>query len=234
MLAGRKDHWQKDPRAGVLVVVAGAGLAGFLALATAIWLAPSFVSFDMTASAVVRSIDLPWLEPVAIAVTHVGDFWSMGALTVLAGLFLYARGHRTSAFTLMLAVASGSAFGAVMKLAFTRVRPALEVARIPIPDSYCFPSGHALGAVLFFGSLVILIMLNEKQLKAALLQSSLCILAAAAIGMSRVYLGVHYLGDIIGSWLLGIAWLALVVIVSARWGASSQTELVTEPVAAEA
>ena len=53
------------------------------------------------------------------------------------------------------------------------------------------------------------------------------------VGLSRVYLGVHYLGDVVGSWLLGAGWLAVVVLVSARWGASSTESDFSEPGEAE-
>lgn len=207
-----------------MVIVAGVALLAFIGLAVAILLAPAFVRIDLVVSAAIRSIDVPGLDTVATIVTRVGDFWPMFILSALTGAWLWLRGRHTSALTLVFSVLSGTLFGSLMKSVFMRVRPALEVARIPIPETYSFPSGHALAAVLYFGSLVLLIMLHEKQLRRAVGASALCVLAAAAISMSRVYLGVHYLGDVIGSWLLGIAWLALVVLVSARWGAGSTAD----------
>lgn len=224
MLPGRKERWQRDPRAGVLVIVAGLGIVGFVALAAVILLAPAFVRFDVAASSGIRSIDLPGLTTFAIIMTRLGDFWPMFVLTVATGALLYVRGRRTSSLTLMLTVLSGTIVGQIMKILFSRARPALGVARIAIPATYSFPSGHALSSLLYFGSLVLFILLNEKRLKFALFESALCLLAALAIAFSRVYLGVHYLGDVLGSWLLGVGWLALAVIVSARWGAGSDAE----------
>lgn len=217
----RRDRWQRDPRAGMLVIVAGVGLLSFIALGLALLLAPAFTRVDVVLSAAIRAIYLPGLTQFARIATTVGNFWPMFALTVLTGLVLMARGHRTSGLTLMLAVLSGTIAGQLLKLLFMRVRPALGIALIPIPSSYSFPSGHALAAVLYFGSLVILIMLNEKRLGASLFASGLCVFAALSIALSRVYLGVHYLGDVVGSWLFGTGWLALTVLVSARWGAGS-------------
>src|SRR5574340_848156 len=229
MLPGKRDRWQRDLRWGVLVIVAGVGLAGFAALAAAIVLAPGFVRFDMAASAAIRAIRIPGLERVALFVTDAGSFWPMVVLTLVTTVFLYLRGRRTSAATLALAVASGSLFGALLKLVFARVRPALEFARIPLPSDYSFPSGHALSSVLFFGSVAFLILIHEKRLGRAVAGVALCLIAALAIAFSRVYLGVHYLGDVVGAWLLGTAWLALVVMVSARWGAGSSADDVSAP-----
>lgn len=221
MLPGRRDSWQRDPRTGAFVIVAGVGMVGFLALAAAIVLAPAFVRFDLAVSAAIRSIQAPGLEEFATWATRVGDFWPMVVLTALSGVLLWSRGRRTSAITLVLTVLTGTVVGQVMKLLFQRVRPALDVARIPIPDTYSFPSGHALTSLLFFGSVAFLIMLHQKSLRRAAVQVAACLFAAIAIAMSRVYLGVHYLGDVAGSWLLGAGLLAVMVMVSARWGASS-------------
>lgn len=224
MLAGVRDRWQRDPRAGALVVVAGFALAGFLGLLAAVMLAPSFERFDLSVSTTIRSWQIAGFEGLPVFLTHLGDFWPMAALTVITSAVLYIAGRRTSAVTMALAVMSGSAFGWLMKLLVQRLRPVFDMVSIPIPRSYSFPSGHALTSLLFFGSLVILIMLHVKELKKAVLLSSLCVFAALSISLSRVYVGVHYLGDVVASWLLGIAWLALVVLVSARWGAGSEEE----------
>lgn len=234
MLDRVHDRWQRDPRPGALVIVAGIAIAGFIALAAAIMLAPAFVRFDLAATEAIRSLHSPALERAAIAITTLGNFWPMTFLTGVTGLVLYRRNRKTSAITLVLAVMLGSAFGSLLKLVFVRVRPALEAVPIPIPDTYSFPSGHALAGVLFFGSLVILTMLHERNLKRATFDAAVFAFIALSISMSRVYLGVHYLGDVIGSWLLGIGWLALVVMVSARWGAGSEAEQSSAPASAEA
>lgn len=222
MLAGVRDRWQRDPRPGVLVIVAGVALSGFLALALTIVLAPAFVEFDLALSSAIRAIRLPGLEEFAVLSTSIGDFWPMVAFTALTGAALLARGRKTTSATFVLTVLAGSTFGWLLKLVFGRIRPVMDAVPIPLPETYSFPSGHALTSTLFFGALVILILLNEKNLRNAMLASAACILAALSISMSRVYLGVHYLGDVVGSWLLGIGWLAIAVMVSARWGAGSQ------------
>jgi undecaprenyl-diphosphatase len=234
MLPGRQERWQRDPRTGLLVIVAGVGIVGFVALAAAILLAPAFVRFDMAASEAIRGLQLPGLEPLARVATRVGDFWPMMLLTALSAGWLWLRGRRTSAVTLALAVLLGTGVGAVLKLVFARVRPALEFARIPLPETYSFPSGHALSSLLFFGSVAFLVLLHEKGLRRAAVSVALCVLAALSIAFARVYLGVHYLGDVVGSWLLGAGLLALVVIVSARWGAGSSGDDVKPPDEAEA
>lgn len=220
MLRSGRESWQRDPIPGVLVMVAGLLLTGFIALGLALLFAPAFVRADMALSADIRALSLPWLDPIARVGSWMGDFSRMAVLTLAAGLALWLFGRRTSAVTLVSTVALGSLTGAGLKLLFGRVRPALEVARIALPESYSFPSGHALSSLLFFGTVAFLIVLHEKSLGRAVVGASACAIAAFVIGMSRVYLGVHYVGDIAGSWLLGFGLLAVMIVVSARWGAS--------------
>lgn len=234
MLAGRHDRWQKDPRAGVFVMAAGIAIAGFVALALAIVLAPAFVRVDMAASAAVRDLDIRALDPLIVMLSGLGDFWPMTVLTGLTAAVLYARGHRVEAVTLVVAVAGGVLIGAGLKMAFARVRPALEFARIPIPGSYSFPSGHALATFLFFGSVAFLALLEDRRLRRGIAVAAVCAVLAAGVAFARVYLGVHYLGDVIGSWLLGCGWMTAVVLVAARWGASPGPSSATAPEADEA
>jgi undecaprenyl-diphosphatase len=219
MLPGRQERWQRDPRAGVLVIVAGVALAAFVGLAVALLIAPAFVSADIAVSAAIRSIDLPGLEAFARFATHVGDFWPIAGLTAVTAAILWARGRRAEAVMVVVAVLGSALLGAGLKQVFMRVRPALEVARIPLPETYSFPSGHALSSVVYFGSLIFVALVDVRRLGRALLLVGACGLVALTISFSRVYLGVHYLGDVVGAWLLGFSWLALVVLVSARWGA---------------
>lgn len=218
-IPGRQDHWRRDPRAGVLVIVAGLGLAGFVALAAALLLAPAFMDADGVISAAIRGIDVPGIETFARAATAVGDFWPMAALTAVTAAILWARGRRVEAVMLVVAVLGGALVGAGLKQVFMRLRPALDVARIPLPDSYSFPSGHALASFLYFGSLAFVALIDVKRLSRAVAIVAACTAAAFAIAFSRVYLGVHFLGDVVGAWLLGFAWLSAVLVVSARWGA---------------
>jgi undecaprenyl-diphosphatase len=227
MIPGRQERWRRDPRAGVLVIVAGVALAGFVAVAIALLLAPAFVSVDVAVSAAIRSVEVPGLERLAMLATRLGDLWPLTVLTLLTAGVLYARGRKSEAVVVVLTVLGGVLIGAGLKQVFLRVRPALELARIPVPETYSFPSGHALASVLYFGSLGFVALIDDRRLGRAVLVVAGCLFAALSISMSRVYLGVHYLGDVVAAWFLGVAWLAAVVMVSARWAASRPGEDVT-------
>ena len=94
-----------------------------------------------------------------------------------------------------------------LKLFFLRERPTLE--HLVTEHSFSFPSGHAVASMVFYGSLILLlpIFVENKQLRWFL--QGLLGLIILSIGMSRIYLGVHYPSDILGGYALSLSWLLL-------------------------
>ncbi|MDY0087528.1 MAG: phosphatase PAP2 family protein [Coriobacteriia bacterium] len=202
-----RPPWSKDPRPGLAAFIAGIALAGFIALNAAILFFPAFQSTDARVSATLREIALPGLDPLARSLTFLGSATVMTALTAIGAVWLYVRGSRSEAGLLVATMVIGTAVGSMLKLLIERGRPGLEAARIPIPDSYSFPSGHALAAFLFFGVVAFLVFILADSARVKLAGGLVCTLLALGVAFSRVYLGVHYLGDVIASWMLGSALL---------------------------
>lgn len=99
----------------------------------------------------------------------------------------------------------------IFKLIFARERP--NINPIVIEDSYCFPSGHSMISMMFYGSLIYLVYkyINNKVLRYIII---LCLsLLIMLIGFSRIYLGVHYFSDVIGGFILGICYLIVSTMV---------------------
>ncbi len=213
------ESWRRDPRAGVLVIVAGVSVAGFVALSIGLLVAPAFAEVDEAVSSAIRLVSVPGSFAAARFFSWIGDFWPMTVLTLVTAAALWAKGRRSEALLVIVTVAVGVALGHGVKLVVQRVRPALEHARIAIPGTYAFPSGHALASTLYFGIVGFVVALTERRLRHSALVVGACLAIAVLVGLSRVYLGVHYLGDVVGAWLLGAAWLATMVLVGASWGA---------------
>ncbi|PKQ20082.1 MAG: hypothetical protein CVT66_06870 [Actinobacteria bacterium HGW-Actinobacteria-6] len=213
MTWGNGASWRRDTRPGVLVILFGIAVVGFAALWAMLLLMPALISIDHAVSSAIRSIASPQLDPIALAFTTLGGFAIMSALALAVSAWLLWRGLRAEAALVAGTMTFGPALGQLIKLMAGRERPPVEFARIVPPADLSFPSGHALSAFLFFGTLVFLLFTVDEtlSLKAKALVSATCVVLAIVISLSRVYLGVHYLGDIFGGWLLGAAVMTITV-----------------------
>lgn len=132
-------------------------------------------------------------------------------LLVLAGLFgLYLFGARAYYWLLALAIAvpGGMTLNVLLKQIFQRLRPQFEDPVVTL-TTYSFPSGHANGATLLYGMLAAYCVSRQKSRAARL---ATCLAAAAMamlVAFSRVYLGAHYLTDVVAGMIEGCAWLTL-------------------------
>jgi membrane-associated phospholipid phosphatase len=132
------------------------------------------------------------------------------ATTVLALLAWRARSWEP----LLLGAATGAgslAMTVVGKAAVGRTRPPLADAVPPFETSFSFPSGHSLNALALSGIVVYVLVRRQASARARVLTVVLGALFALTMGLTRVYLGHHWLTDVVVAWLLALAWLVVVV-----------------------
>ena len=141
---------------------------------------------------------------IAEALSALGSV--VGTCVVIA-LALVVLRRRNAAIVAIGVPLAGFLTDALLKLAFRRPRP--MAALIPLPQSYSFPSGHAMVAAATYLTIGLLLADRLTTRRAKTVCVALCALIALAIAGSRVYLGVHYLSDVAGGLVLGTA-LALV------------------------
>ncbi|MCB0194114.1 MAG: phosphatase PAP2 family protein [Anaerolineae bacterium] len=127
------------------------------------------------------------------------------------GLWLLLRKHKILLVSWAVAILGSSLLNAVLKLAYQRSRPTFENPLL-VETFYSFPSGHAMGSVIIYGMLayILNVLFADTAWKRVVL---ICITAwfILFIGFSRMYLGVHYFSDVVGGYIAGIGWLAIVV-----------------------
>jgi len=161
-------------------------------------------------------------------------------LTVTVATLLAVWGRRTSAVLFVVGVGVAAGVSSLLKFALHRTRPSDALALIETPSSHSLPSGHALVMGVFFGLLVLIVLkmwagrreTTEKGVSSdrrnrfwAVWAVGAVIFAlgvVGAIGFSRVYLGVHWMSDVIAGWcmagvLLILAWSVLRVWERNRW-----------------
>ncbi|WP_447036047.1 phosphatase PAP2 family protein [Streptomyces sp. DSM 118878] len=140
----------------------------------------------------------------------VWDPWTMRALCAVAVIWLVARGTRWLALWLASACLLASAVQQGLKAALDRPRP---VWPDPVDSAHyaAFPSGHAMTAAVVCGLLLWLLRLHGAGPALWRTALALAVLSVAGVGLTRVWLGVHWPTDVIGGWLLGALVVALTV-----------------------
>ncbi|GAA4898826.1 hypothetical protein GCM10025789_16010 [Tessaracoccus lubricantis] len=100
-----------------------------------------------------------------------------------------------------------------------RARPPVEEAVPPFESSMSFPSGHSLNALVIAGILAYLLIRHfwARRRWAAWLSAAVAALYAISMGLSRVFLGHHWLTDVFGAWAIGLAWLTVVIACHRVW-----------------
>ncbi|MBZ9982569.1 phosphatase PAP2 family protein [Mesorhizobium sp. BR-1-1-8] len=149
----------------------------------------------------------PWLEEMGRDVTSLGSFVFLGFVSVAAVGYLLITGKRRYAVLVAAAVAGGEAISTILKLVFDRQRP--DIVHSARVFTASFPSGHAmLSAVTFLTLGALLAKANPNPgVKAYFV--SLAVFLTVMVGLSRVYLGVHYPTDVLAGWCVGSAWAIL-------------------------
>jgi membrane-associated phospholipid phosphatase len=155
----------------------------------------------------------PWLALAALGVTYLGDWWTVGAVTLLGASWLLYQGKRWAALTLLIASFAGRALVAVQKFYFARLRPEENLGMVEV-SSLSFPSGHAANSTIAYLTLALLLFDDPRQRRIA---AAFAIALAFLIGLSRPMLGVHWPSDVVGGWAFGLLWVGLVVTLMQRW-----------------
>ncbi len=147
------------------------------------------------------------LTPIAKLVTTLGTSVVLYLLLTALGLVVWRRTRRAAVpVVCLLWLVAGQSIRLAVNHAVARGRPPHSL-HLVTAGSYAFPSGHTTTATIGYGLAVLLVAVlipARRRLVAAG-----AVVLAVAVGLSRVYLGVHWPTDVIGGWALGIAWLAL-------------------------
>jgi undecaprenyl-diphosphatase len=157
----------------------------------------------------------PWLEHVFRDLTALGGYTVITLAAILAFGYLLMLGQRLSATLLVLSLAGATIVNNLLKFGFDRPRPDF-IAHLVEVQSASFPSGHAMLSAIAYLSFGALLAGTQRSRRMKAYVLSIAVLVTALIGISRVYLGVHWPSDVLAGWCLGAAW-AIGFWLLARW-----------------
>ncbi|GLK68039.1 phosphatase PAP2 family protein [Hansschlegelia plantiphila] len=155
-----------------------------------------------------RPIGPSWLEGSMIDITSLGGVTVLTMIATLVVAYLVVTARYANAALVTASVVGGAILTRAMKFSFARPRPELVDHLVPV-SSMSFPSGHAMTSAITYLTLGALLARTEKRFRVRALIFSVAVLLTLAIGVSRVYLGVHYPTDVLAGWSLGGAWALL-------------------------
>ena len=149
-----------------------------------------------------------WLEHAVADITALGGYVILTLLVVGVAIYLFVAGKRGTALLVVGAVTSGTVLSETLKLGFARPRPDL-VAHLAEVQSASFPSGHAMISAITYLTLGVLLTRVHEKRRTKFIVMTYAITLTLMIGLSRIYLGVHWPTDVLAGWALGAAWSAL-------------------------
>ncbi|KPG70310.1 MULTISPECIES: phosphatase PAP2 family protein [unclassified Enterococcus] len=167
------------------------------------WLNP----FDESLTRVIRS-GYPLMTPFFLWVTKFANPVTIILLfLVVLVVFLINKYYAEALWLSLGTIGIAGLFNPLIKLVFLRERPTLE--HLVVETSSSFPSGHSTGSMVFYGTLLLLVPILFKQPFWQWCLRILLGLLILLIGISRIYVGVHFPSDVLGGFCVGLSWLLL-------------------------
>lgn len=203
-----------DSRILMVFLIIAAGGFVFLKLASEVMEGESF-AFDKMILQGLRNASDPsipigpgWLQAAMIDITALGGVTVLTLLTTLTACYLLVTRKPGTAVLLIAAIALGALASTLLKFGYARPRPDL-VAHLVEVHTTSFPSGHAMNSAITYLALGALLARAEEARRVRIFFMVVAIALTLAIGISRVYLGVHWPSDVLAGWCIGASWAAL-------------------------
>jgi undecaprenyl-diphosphatase len=164
-----------------------------------------------------------WMHEMVRDITALGSFSLLGLIVLGVCAYLYLARMRSAALFVLVSVLGGTLLSTVLKMGYNRPRP--DLATMSEQFTASFPSGHAMLSAVTFLTLGALLARFAPTRRLQILSIGGALLLTLLVGLSRLYMGVHYPSDILAGWCLGSAWALLcssVAIMLQRRGSVDQ------------
>lgn len=168
--------------------------------------------YDRQITAYILSFRNPELTAFFQFITDMGDVYAYLIMTSLTGIFFFFKlRNKKFIFQLVGVLVLSALANIALKRAFNRARPTIE--HLVAVETLSYPSGHAMSAMAFYGFLTYLIFKIKMSHSIRLLLTILFSFLILSIGISRIYLGVHFPSDVAGGFIAGLIWVALCIVL---------------------
>lgn len=168
------------------------------------------VDIDINISQYIYGFRTPFMTEVMIFISYFGADFILVFSTVIA-IVLSWKKHKKESILFAIMLIFGSILNTTLKQIFQRPRP--DIDPLFTLTSYSFPSGHAMNGFVFYATLAYFTYHFSGNIKRTVLFSFIAGILILLIGISRVYLGVHYPTDVVAGYLAGLLWFVLVIVV---------------------
>lgn len=220
--------WKQRVGAKVLPLLTTVRLAGLGLAAIALWVFAKIAeevleketqAFDTSVLLSIERLHTPWLDPIMLFLTGLGDPTILVSVCVGVSLFLVWRKQRSEAMTIASAAIGALGLNLLLKNLFARARPQLW-ERVVDVRYYSFPSGHAMLSMVIYGLVGYLLASRFRTWRRTI--ATVTTVFILLIGFSRLYFGVHWLTDVIAGYAAGMVWLVTCVLSLEIWRQRSQ------------
>jgi undecaprenyl-diphosphatase len=167
--------------------------------------------FDQPIMLWLHQLATPQVDAFFVAVSQLGTSWGVIPFDILLFAFLMLRKRYREGLFFALAVGGSELLNLAAKQHFARIRPDFWVSVAP-ETTYSFPSGHAMGSATLAAALVVLCWRTRFHWPAVTLAPAFALM----VGLSRIYLGVHFPSDILAGFAAGVAWVIAMQSLVAR------------------
>lgn len=154
----------------------------------------------------------PLLDEAMLEITTIGSGLPIILIVIIAAVFFWLSNHKWSVYLLLLGTTGGHLLNRLLKLHFERPRPSVVEWGDQV-TTYSFPSGHATSSFLVYGILAYLVARAVPTRSLKLFTWIVAGLLVVAVGISRMYLGVHYPTDVVAGFILAAGWIFVVAAV---------------------